>query len=149
MQAQHIGVCSIAPSQKHFKPKTTKKPNYPENTNQSIFHDLHNCKYCGANHSFLRCRPYLPSMQALTQIRDARIYFRNQEMREQLGEHLTDQECELAWFHQQLYWENKEAENKDRQEYEMESLRALLDLERSWREDAELKAKAGAKQTRR
>ena len=137
MQALQVGVCStIAPSQKHFKQKTIKKPIYPQNTKESIFHDLHNCKYCGANHSFLRCRQYLPSMQVLTQIRDARIYFRNQEVREQLGEHLTDQECKLAWFHQELYWENKEAENRTSEKYELESCKALLDLERSWSEDA-------------
>ena len=150
MQALHVGVCStIAPSQKHFKQKTIRKPIYPQNTSQSIFHDLHNCKYCGGAHSFILCTKYWPSMLALAQIHDARIYIRNQEIREHLGEHLTDPECELAWFHQELYWENKEAEDKDRQEYEMESLRALLDLERSWREDAELKAEAGAKQTKR
>ena len=138
MQALHVGVCStIAPSQKHFKQKTIRKPIYPQNTSQSIFHDLHNCKYCGGAHSFILCTKYWPSMLALAQIHDARIYIRNQEIREHLGEHLTDQECKLAWFHQELYWENKEAENRTREKYELESCRALLDLERSWSEDAE------------
>ena len=137
MQALHVGVCStIAPSQKHFKQKTIRKPIYPQNTSQSIFHDLHNCKYCGGAHSFILCTKYWPSMLALAQIHDARIYIRNQEIREHLGEHLTDQECKLAWFHQELYWENKEAENRTREKYELESCRALLDLERSWSEDA-------------
>ena len=103
MQALHVGVCStIAPSQKHFKQKTIRKPIYPQNTSQSIFHDLHNCKYCGGAHSFILCTKYWPSMLALAQIHDARIYIRNQEIREHLGEHLTDPECELAWFHQEL-----------------------------------------------